>query len=571
MAIVATDWTITRSNGNIRYTGDDHGGASPSYATVIQFRRWLGSLADDEDSGASDDQLDITDPKPADRSTDNIITLLNNFNIDDTAAEHLYDGSIIQDGGDTIYDGIVNYGNADVQIQIIQDGAVLADDWWNYGGAGLNADATQGISHRFMIKVRTGGSDIDNRRLIGTCRTFGNTYSEFVINATARGNNVLALTDSDDLNNETASGTVSGWTTITNTTEGYANIDVDNDSTDEYYYSEWDKATYTINQFYERMKWLTRDGSSSTLYGLNGELFRGITHQIALSSGSGTWVEPESLSWGSGSTAGTGQLLAVDNTTASSSTKMWIQLLTGVAPSSNTITGNGGATATAGTVTERTISKPFCGASTGSAIIGAYGFGVEATDLTSNDKVFDLDNNQVTPPNYVTFTVNGLVSGEDRVLVGPWDGSSTDTEGNPEVDYNQLTLNTTLNSSGQTSIVCTSSIPTDTPSSGTVRVELDTGRYRRVAYTSYSGSTFTTASTDWTDPDDATSGNNIWVSYIDKLAASTSESFTGVYSTDRSLVVKARDGGGTPIKEFITSGTLTSSGGSSTVIRTSDE
>jgi len=213
MSLVATDWTVTRSTGAIRYIGDDHGGASPSYATVIELHRWLQDLADDA-VASGDDELDITDTNPSARSTDNIITLINGYNIDDNAAEHLYDGSIIQDGGDTIYDGIVNFGNADVQIQIIQNGQVLTDDWWNYGGGGLNADANAGISHRFMIKVRTGGADIDGRRLIGIARRFGYTYQEFSINGTARGNNVLALADADDLNNETAEGTVSGWTGI---------------------------------------------------------------------------------------------------------------------------------------------------------------------------------------------------------------------------------------------------------------------------------------------------------------------------------------------------------------------
>jgi len=73
-----------------------------------------------------------------------------------------------------------------------------------------------------------------------------------------------------------------------------------------------------------------------------------------------------------------------------------------------------------------------CGISTGSAIIGAYGFGIEALDLGVNDKVFDLDNAQWSPPNLVTFTVKDIVSGEDYVLVGPYDGSST-------FDLNQFT------------------------------------------------------------------------------------------------------------------------------------
>ena len=69
------------------------------------------------------------DSTPSDRSTDNIVTLINGFTLDAAAPEHLYDGSIIEGGGTDIWDGIVNFGNADVQIQIHQDAAVLADDW----------------------------------------------------------------------------------------------------------------------------------------------------------------------------------------------------------------------------------------------------------------------------------------------------------------------------------------------------------------------------------------------------------------------------------------------------------
>ncbi len=324
MALVAADWEVTRANGNTRYIGDDHGGASPSYATVIEFHRWLQDLADDAVS-SGDDQLDITDENPSTRSTDNIITMLGNYNIDDAASEHLYDGSIIQNGGDDIYDGIVNYGNTDVQIQIIQNGAVLADDWWNYNSAGLNPDASQGISHRFMIKVRSGGSDIDGRRLIGTCRRFGYTYSEFPINGTSRGNNVLALKDATDLNNQTAQASVAGWSADFSDSPGYQVQDVDGNSTNEYYYSKWDiGGVRTINDFYEYMKNMTRDGTSDTYYGLNGELFRGITHEIDYSGLTGTFDHSNPVTFGNGATA---QVIADD-----SSGTMWVQLITGVAP-----------------------------------------------------------------------------------------------------------------------------------------------------------------------------------------------------------------------------------------------
>ena len=118
MAMVDGDWTIERSTKDIRYIGGDHDN-SPTYATVIQFHRWLQDFADQEVS-SGDDELDITDLTPSERSTNNIITMKNGYNIDDNAAEHLYDGSIIQGcGGTEEYDdGIVNFGIACVQIQI---------------------------------------------------------------------------------------------------------------------------------------------------------------------------------------------------------------------------------------------------------------------------------------------------------------------------------------------------------------------------------------------------------------------------------------------------------------------
>jgi hypothetical protein len=573
MAITAADWSVDRASGNVRYIGDDHNVGSPTYATVIEFHRWLQDLADDAVS-AGDDELDITDTDPSARSTDNIITLKGVYNIDDTAAEHLYDGSIKQGtaGTEAIYAGFVNFGNVD-KIQLIQNGAVLADDWWNLTiGGGVNS--TTGISHRFLLLVRTAGADIDAKKVIATSRRFGYTYSEFTVTSAGEGNNVLALSESVDLNNATAEATVATYTGITNTNEGYVGIDVDNNGSNEFYYSEWDAnlATRTINDFYERLKWLSREGSVSTLYGLNGELFRGITHEIDIDAPTGTFVEPEAVSWASG----TGQLLAIDSVTAG--TKMYIQLLTGIAPvNDQVITGVSTATATVNiTVTSRTPSKPFVGASTGSALIGSYGLGLQTNDLTNSDKLFDLTNTQITPPNNVTLTVGGLVSGEDRVLIAPWDGVTTDVNGDPAIDQAQLSIAAAnaLTTDNITSVVVTETIPSDTPSVGTIRVVDDLGFDRRLEYSSYTGSTFTISSVDGQEDfltTNAAVGNDVYITYVDKLAGGATEAFTAVYSTDRDLVVLVRDGGVSPIKQFITSATFGGSNTTITAIRTSDE
>jgi hypothetical protein len=574
MAYITTDWSIDRSTGNIRYIGADHGGGSPSYATVIECHREWQNFADNLTS-SGDDALDMTDENPSARSTDNIIKLLGVYNIDAISAEHIYDGSIIQGaaGTEVIYDGIVNFGNPDIQIQIQQNGAVLTDDWWNFGGAGLNADIGQGISHRFMINVRTAGADIDGRRLLGISRQFGKTFAEFPINGTARGNNVFALSNTDDLNNSTVIGTVATWSDIVNVTQGYTQIDVNNDTILENYYSNWDinTPTHSINDFYERSKYLTRDGSAETLYGISGELFRGITHEIAIDTPTGTFNAFEAVTWASGS----GQMLAIDSVTAG--TKMYIQLLAGVAPIDNQVITGSTSLATAAvnvTVTNRPVSIPFCGASTGSAIIGSYGLGIETNDLTNADKVKDLNNIVITPPNNVNNSVGGLVIGEDTILVAPWDGISFDNEGFPAIQRTQLSLNGLLNVDNITSLVVVEAIPSDTPAAGYVKVEDNAGFTRRLHYASWSGSTFVIDTVDGQEDFvavNAASLNNVWIAYLDKIATSVTESYTAVYNTDRNLVVLVRDGGVTPIKQFISAWAFGSSNSTITAIRTTDE
>lgn len=790
----AADWSIERDTGAIRYIGNDHTGADPSYATVIELHRALQDFADDA-LASGNDELDITNTNPSARSTDNIITLINGYNIDDAAAEHLYDGSIIQNNGDDIYDGIVNFGNQDVQIQIIQNGSVVSDDYWNYqvGGTAtggnatsftdsgaswtvnewvgytainttdgargiitantdtvvtvtayadsngaanawatsdayligqpLNQNANAGISHRFMIQTRKDGVDIDGRRLLGIARRYGNTYSEFQINGTSRGNNVLALVDTNDLNNSSTPAEAAALV-ITNT-EGLNLIDVDNDSTDEEYYSEWDRGTESINDLYEYAKYLTRDSSGSTLYGTSGEIFRGVTHSSAYDAETGApvYTQNDMLAYGTAivyetevggpftigeaitddAGAWKAQIIALDDNGATgtiiarvtfgtvsdtesftgqesgatadvngtpsvvsgggllrvlaldddgTSGNLYYQLMNGTAPGDNALlyyVGTDPATTTdatdyytvIGSATSRPISQPFIGASTGSALIGAYGIGVATTGLTNADLLTALDGVTYQPPNNVTNTVAGIIHGEDYVIVAPWDGSSTDTNGDPAFNKNQLQLGETLTSNFAANFDIDiqaggdegTPIPGDTPNAGTIRVVDDDGFERRLVYSSWTGSTFTidfaaseAAIADVADFSvvNATLGNDMYVTYLDELASGTlvtagsfvtgvryvintagttdftligaansspgtiftasgagagtgtanvyvtSESYTGVYSTDRDLVALVRDGGTTPIIQFIAQWSFTGSGQTLTAIRTSD-
>ena len=254
---------------------------------------------------------------------------------------------------------------------------------------------------------------------------------------------------------------------------------------------------------------------------------------------------------------GTGLVLAKDDNGVTG--EIYIQLITGANPVDNSRVYAPGATANfvdaAVTINGRTLSPEYLGTSTGTNIIGAYGIGFEAADVGASDLFRSLDNTNRTPPNNVTFTVSGLVSGEDRVLVGPRTGTL--------LNKSQLATDTTLSAVTETLIQCSTAIPAGTPTSGTstdntrVRVELDTGIYRRVQYDSFAANDFTITvgpDDDWSGANVSTFPKDVFVAYIDVLANAATEAYTAVHTINVDLLVRVRDGGTAgdliPIKTF---------------------
>jgi len=579
MAFVAADWTILRTTGTnpneIDYVGDAHAGAAPTYATGIELHRALQDFADDSADGT--EEISIVDEVPSQRGgVDTNITLINGYHITPTAHEHLYDTSISQThpvDGVQIYDGIQVFGNS-TSIQVIQNGARLTNDFWNEAKMiAAVSDATSNTSHRFMVLVRDTGADIDGRRLIGTQRVYGTTYTEFAIGGgTNRGNNVLALTANSNLNNATPQGTIDALTFVI--AEGYVPIDGDGNGTPENYYVEWDTNGNSKNEAYEYSQNMIREGVAVTpvngTFGLDPNIFRGITHSVAVTDlTSGIWVEPEALSWGTGGTAGTGQLLAIDNTASGSATILYMQLLTGVLPNANTITGaTNGASGTAGTVTGQVVSVPPIGASTGANIKGAYGVGIQEADLEAGDTLLDLTGAANNAPNNVTFSVIGLniTTTADYVLVGP------DSAGSLQLD--QLGQNAAVNTT-VTSLVMDSAIPVDTPATGSIRCLNVSGEYVRHDYSAWTGSTFTITSYDFSPVGlDVAINANVFISYIDKVATATTETFNTVFNATRALRAIVRNGatvgGLAPIVPIDVAGSLGSGGGATTLSRVLD-
>jgi hypothetical protein len=565
---ISDDFTVNTS-GDIRHdTGSSH-------YTVLELHRFLQDLADDAQASGND-LVDITTSTPSERSTDNIITLLGSFNIDDVAAEYFYDGSITQSSGDTVYSGLKVLGavnNANTQIQVIQDNALYdgaAPFWGDQSTGGYNGNAAAGILMRCLIKSRDAGEDIDGKRIRVQSRHWGDTYDFFNVTLGV-GESVAAIGTTPDAQNTTARGTIAGYTHIENT-EGYQTINLNEGSGATPYYSQWD---YTSNDSgtglkgtWQKIKEMSGNTTGSSLHGINGELFLGITHEYAYDSSTGNaFAQNDIITWGSGATAGSGLLLAED--TAGST--IWMQLLKGVAPTNTLTVTNGAEDGTHdlnGAPTTRTVPKVFLGSYTGT-VIGAFGIGFSASNLTAQDSVQNLLGDNITPPNNVTFTVSGLEETEDYVLVGPKAAGNV-------FKFDQLINASALTGAAETAIYTSGSIPADTPSIGTVRIQLDTGIYRRVPYTGWAACAFAIDSTDFTDPNDSASGTNIMISYIDALAGAgaSSLSFTGIYEASRPLWIRVRDGGtgkgDTPIKTFESQGTLGAAGGAAVAGRITD-
>lgn len=640
---IGDDFSVD-ANGNIR-----HVSGTSTYA-VLEMHRWLGDLADDAEASGND-IVDISRATPSDRSTDQIIQLLGNYNIDDDAAEYLYGGSIKQGTGDTetIYAGLKVLGavnNPNTLLQVIQDHGyynTVTPYWPDQSGGGLNGNATEGILMRILVKCRVNGCDIDGKRIRVQSRKWGDSYDFFNVTL-GEGEAVAAIGTTPDAQNDTAIATVQAWSggDIPTNTEGYQQIDLNNGNGNKPYYSKW---TYNTNSaglkaIWEWIKEITGNDSPEAAepYDMNGELFLGITHSFAFDGGTGAGTQNEKVVWGtdvtydtlaggtftvgnyvrfSGGAAGkvvydngttqlkvaleditktisndetiteynkstgaTGVTAAVNvtvtnndkeggegwllGTTGTTTGSHYIQLLTGKAPVDNLPIRGMTSTNTwsvDGSVTARTVPKVFLGSYTGS-LIGAYGVGVDPDDLTAADSVQELGGTTQYPPNNVIWTLGGLVAG-DRVLVMKKHATNND------FDFAEMTLTSTLNGSGVTSVPV-NAIPADAPQTGTLRITLDDGRVRRVPYLSWTGTTFTIASTDFTDPDDATSGNGVTLAFIDKAAASDTEQFTVKYNADRTLWVRVRDGGATPIKTYEAPSNLTSAGGAATATRIAD-
>ena len=438
---------------------------------------------------SGDDEVNLSFPNPSKAEALNtIITLYDhttefavNYTVTPEVVTYLFGGSVSQNNGDDIWGGLQILGSTDgtVPINVLQNNVVLTSHWGN----GKNSTDSNTLA-RILIKIVDAGAEIDNSLVHVKLNKW---LYEYAIWGTTMGlgEKVASVTANNDPQNTTTAIATVRLYDVSNT-DGYNLIDLDGNGTKPYI-GKWNWGTQaTKKAVYEFVKATLAEDSTDTLYGVTGTLWTGRLYDVAISTGTVTWVQNEALTWA----GGTGNLVAVDDLNGTATTRLILHLNTGVAPLDTEVISGATATGTAsGTASLMTTSPNHTGVYTG-AWIGADGIGFDPAQVTSADSFKDLDGNAVTPPNNVpiTGTINAVDAGDDPHVI-----LALKKVGVSAIEFE--TYSCTAGTSGDAFIDVDAILP-DVPQTGWVGV-LRTGQTTReyYEYSSWSGVRFTLTGT----------------------------------------------------------------------------
>lgn len=511
---------------------------------------------------SGDDEVNLSFPNPSkEEALGKIVTLFDhttdysiNYIVDDTVMQQHFGGSVSQNGGADIYYGLIVLGknSLPLPLKLIQNHGELTSHWGN----GKNQTDSNTLL-RIMVKGRSAGVDIDNLLVHVKASTWLETYGVWGTTL-ALGESVASITTEDDPQNTTALVTVQAYGI--SKSEGYNLLDLDGNG-NKPYLGNWSYAPQSSKKsLYEFVKAILVDGSADTLYGVDGDLWTGRLYDCIILSGTGTHVQNETLSWGSGLTAGTGNLVGVDNLAGISTARFILHLNTGVFPADGlTITGNGLATAVVSGTPVLLSTNPNHLAQFTGAWIGALGIGFDSNEIGSADSFKDLDGNTVTPPNNVTIqgTIESLNLADDlHIFLAPKDAV---------LDAPDMTVYTCVGEAiGSGNITVNEVIAADTPQTGWFGVKkTGTTTYKFYEYSSWTGSEFTLVGIIAGTAITAGDAGMHAIFYDSMTGAGTTKTISNslVYSTDIAVRGWVRHGDASGVDKFIpVSGTIGSGG-----------
>jgi hypothetical protein len=508
---------------------------------------------------SGDDEINLSFPNPSKEEALGKIVTLNdhttnygkNYTVTDTVMQSHFGGSVSQNNGDDIYYGLQVLGVTSIPLplKIIQDEVELTSHWGN----GKNQTDSNTLL-RVMVKGRSGGVDIDGHRVVVKASTWLETFAVWETTL-ALGESVASITTADDPQNTTLLATVQAYGI--SKSEGYNLLNLDG-AGNKPYLGNWSYSPETNKKaLYEFVKAILVDGTTDTLYGVDGDLWTGRLYDMTITTPrSGTWVQNETVDW----VTGNGNLVGVDDLSGTNTVRLILHLGAGVPPvATDTITGNGAAVGTVtGTVNKLTTKPEHLAQFTG-AWIGAYGIGFLAAQVGSVDTFIDLDGNIVTPPNNVTIqgTIEALNAADDLHLFL--------AKKDAVLDSPDMTVYTCVGEAiASGNIDVNEAIDPATPQTGWFGVlKTGTTTYKFYEYSSWSGSQFTLVGTIADDAITASDPGMTAIAYDSMTGGGTTKSFTNslIYTADIDVRGWVRHGDASGVDKIIPiSGVIGSAG-----------
>ena len=213
---------------------------------------------------------------PLESITNNQYNFINGFTFGakDIDYKYIYEGSFTDTANNLLWSNVKTIGTqeAGTSIYIVQ--GVEASDaaltsWWPDGNINVLVKVEDGT---FIQSTDDTATNVNGGVWL-FAREYGDLYDHFFSDLSNGGQNIVALSTLPDLNNETASGTVAGYTNVT-TTFGSTSQDIGDGAGNQPYNVIVDCANRPLTEVYERLKYITSFDFSATVDGDDGFEYR---------------------------------------------------------------------------------------------------------------------------------------------------------------------------------------------------------------------------------------------------------------------------------------------------------
>lgn len=472
VAALLAQFSISAS-GDIRFVSGTNTFHVKWLDVALQNKVW-------EFTTSGDDLVNMAKPNPSTSAAlGTIITLLDHttnysvrYNIDETAAQYFFGGSIEQQNASAQlerYSGLIVLGsvnNTATTLQVLQNNGIVTEYWGDVANGWNQTDGATLL--RILVKTYAAGVEIDNSIVNVKAAHWGDTNAIWTTTL-GLGEKVAAINTTGDSQNDTAEATVNTWGSIATGLEGIDNIDVDGNGNKLFLgtLSYTGVGNADKKSLYQRVKSMFAYNTTNTPWGFDGDLWTGRVYDVNLTAGAGgeLWVQNETVSW-TGTNTGSGTLMGFLNAADNTVNRLVIHLETGAAPANgDTLTGAAASQVANGAATAISTSANWIGQFYGLTWIAASGVGIQADQLGFGDSVVSLDGETPTVPQNVTLTVNATVGNtldDPHVFLA---------EKDPVLNAPDLDKYTTaINSVSASSMVLNVPIDVDEPAAGYIGV-----------------------------------------------------------------------------------------------------